>query len=99
VSILVAQSSTLGGQKLADVPVRRALVPAFMRVMEAVAPDKAKIDEAAAVTRWRLHELLRAGYSWDQGVLLAARSDVDLHQAVDLLRRGCPTQTALQILL
>jgi len=70
-----------------------------MRGMKAVAPDKVKIEEAAAVTRWRLHELLRAGYSWDQGVLLASRSEVDLHEAVDLLRKGCPTQTALQILL
>jgi hypothetical protein len=67
--------------------------------MEAVVPERLKLDEAAAVTRWRLHELLRAGYSWDQGVLIASRSEVDLHYAVDLLRKGCPAPTALQILL
>ena len=51
------------------------------------------------ISRWRLAELLRAGYTWDQGVLLACQADVDLHLAIDLLERGCPPATALRILL
>jgi hypothetical protein len=65
--------------------------------MKAVARDGLQL-ETAAVTRWRLDELLRAGYTWDQGVLLAARHDVDLHYAVELVRKGCPPQTAVRIL-
>jgi hypothetical protein len=51
------------------------------------------------VGRWRLKELLRAGYTWDQGVMLACRPEIDLHLAIDLLRKGCPRATALRILL
>ncbi len=54
--------------------------------------------EAAEIARWRLAELLRAGYTWDQGVLIAARSEIDLHLAIELLRKGCPPATALRIL-
>lgn len=66
--------------------------------MRAVPVDRVQI-EAEAVTRWRLHELLRAGYTWDQGVKIASRAEVDLHEAVDLLQMGCPAETALRILL
>jgi hypothetical protein len=69
-----------------------------MQAMGTVAADRVHI-EAAAVTRWRLHELLRAGYTWDQGVKIASRVEVDLHQATDLLRKGCPAETAVRILL
>jgi hypothetical protein len=55
--------------------------------------------EPAEVARWRLSELVRAGYTWDQGVLLAARPEVDLHRAVDLLHKGCPAETAIKILV
>ncbi len=55
--------------------------------------------EPAEVARWRLSELVRAGYTWDQGVLLAARPEVDLHRAVELLRRGCPAELAVKILV
>ena len=55
--------------------------------------------EVAEVARWRLSELVRAGYTWDQGVLLAARPEIDLHDAVKLLRQGCPAETAVKILI
>jgi hypothetical protein len=93
-----SQSSTLGGQKLSEVPVPSSHRARFHAGMRAAAADRIQI-EAAAVTRWRLHELLRAGYTWDQGVKIAPRPDVDLHQAVDLLRKGCPPETAVRILL
>jgi hypothetical protein len=47
---------------------------------------------------WRYDQLVRAGYDNDHAVVLASNLDVDLHQAVDLLRRGCPTETAIRIL-
>ena len=34
----------------------------------------------------------------DDASLLAHHDDVDLHEAVDLVRRGCPPATALRIL-
>jgi hypothetical protein len=56
-------------------------------------------SENERVARWRAEELERAGYSRDAAAQLAARPDVDLHQAVDLLGQGCPAEVALQILL
>jgi hypothetical protein len=52
-----------------------------------------------AVIAWRLEELVRAGYSPDDGTQLALAQRVDLHLAIDLLANGCPPETALQILL
>jgi hypothetical protein len=55
--------------------------------------------EAGRVVDWRRAELERAGYDMPAASQVAARVDVDLHVAVDLLRRGCPPETALKILL
>jgi hypothetical protein len=55
--------------------------------------------EAERIERWRATELERAGYEPLQAAELAARNDVDLHLAVNLLERGCPVETALRILL
>jgi hypothetical protein len=49
--------------------------------------------------RWRIDELERAGYDGRAARTLAARHDVDLHRAVDLLRNGCSLELALKILL
>jgi len=54
--------------------------------------------EAERVFAWRLAELERAGYQHAPALELAERRDVDLHGAVELVRRGCPPETALQIL-
>jgi hypothetical protein len=64
----------------------------------------AKLDlhvetESERIERWRAAELERAGYGADDAVELASRNYVDLHLAVELLERGCPTETALRILL
>jgi hypothetical protein len=48
---------------------------------------------------WRAERLVRAGYDERLAHKLALRSSVDLHRAVDLVRRGCPPQTAADILL
>ena len=52
-----------------------------------------------AVVRWRMLVLLRAGYAWDDAVELATETGVDLHLAVDLVDRGCASETARRILL
>jgi hypothetical protein len=51
------------------------------------------------VERWRAEELLRAGYAPGAAQDLAARADVDLHLAIELLERGCPANVAVRILL
>ena len=55
--------------------------------------------EAERVERWRAEELERAGYGLSAAAVLAASTVVDLHFAIDLLSRGCPQDTAMQILL
>jgi hypothetical protein len=56
-------------------------------------------DEQDRVERWRQDELERAGFAPRDAARLAARNDVDLHRAVELLKRGCPEDLALKILL
>ena len=56
-------------------------------------------NELSQVERWRIDELERAGYDPRAAMTLAARHDVDLHRAVDLLHNGCSPELALKILL
>jgi hypothetical protein len=51
------------------------------------------------ILRWRFDELVRAGYDIGSALLLASHVEIDLHHASTLLRRGCPAETALRILL
>jgi hypothetical protein len=55
--------------------------------------------EAERVLLWREEELERVGYERETARDLAERTYVDLHFAMDLLRRGCPADTAVRILL
>lgn len=55
--------------------------------------------EAELVLSWRMGELERAGYAAAEARQLAELGHVDLHQATSLLRRGCPSELALRILL
>ena len=55
--------------------------------------------EAERIERWRLEELIRAGYPEQGAAALAGRLDIDLHAAVALLERGCAPDVALRILL
>jgi len=57
------------------------------------------LDERECVVQWRFQELLAAGYEPQDALILAANLEVDLHLATDLLRCGCPHETALRILL
>jgi len=56
-------------------------------------------SEAEKVERWRAEALEKVGYDLVSATQLAARHDVDLHQAVELVEAGCPTELALRILL
>jgi hypothetical protein len=55
--------------------------------------------EIERIEAWRAEELRRAGYDRRAAAEIAAHHDVDLHVAVDLVRRGCPQDLALSILL
>jgi hypothetical protein len=54
--------------------------------------------ELDRVERWRTSELMRVGFPGDDAVALAARMDVDLHDAIELVQRGCPPELAIRIL-
>ena len=56
-------------------------------------------NEQERIERWRSQELERAGYGPEAAAALAARHDVDLHLAVELVERGCEPELALRILL
>ena len=61
-------------------------------------------SEAARVERWRLQTLIDAGYPVPLADRLAARPEVDLHQAVELVhpsdgRKPCSPELAAEILL
>ena len=57
------------------------------------------VSEIDRIEQWRHEALERAGYDPESALVLAASHDVDLHQAVGLLQRGCSVELALQILL
>jgi hypothetical protein len=55
--------------------------------------------EADAVVRWRFEALLHAGYDAGSALILAGHLEVDLHEAIRLVERGCPPPLALRIAL
>ena len=61
-------------------------------------PGGARAREPETVTSWRIERLAAAGYPADAALVLALDREVDLHFAVSLLERGCPQDTALEIL-
>ena len=58
-----------------------------------------EVSEVDVVRRWRFDELVRAGYDDEDAIELAFYLDVDLHLATSLVRRGCPSSTAVRIAL
>ena len=55
--------------------------------------------EEQRIESWRMEALERAGYDRRSAAVLACRKDVDLHQAMSLLKNGCTPELALRILL
>ena len=56
-------------------------------------------SEQELVERWRAEELERAGFGPADAASIAARMDIDLHVAIELLLKGCSPELAKQILL
>ena len=54
--------------------------------------------ETERVERWRTAELMRVGLAGDDAVALAGRFEVDLHEAIALVERGCPPALVARIL-
>jgi hypothetical protein len=67
--------------------------------MSAAELETLYVSEIDRIEQWRHEELERAGYDPESAVVLAASHDVDLHDAVRLLKHGCTVDLALQILL
>jgi hypothetical protein len=63
---------------------------------ELLAPQ---ITERDRVEAWRLRVLIDAGYPVQIAERIAGDVDVDLHQAIRLLARGCKPELAAEILL
>jgi len=61
-----------------------------------IAQGEAAFEE---ILDWRFEQLRRVGYDRDQALVVSRRLEVDLHQAVDLIRSGCSCELALLILL
>ena len=56
-------------------------------------------EEAVRVLRWRFETLVRAGYDPDDALELATHPEIDLRAAEMLVRGGCPSRTAVSILV
>ncbi len=67
--------------------------------MTAAQFEDLRTDEAAEVLAWRFDALCRSGFDLDAAALIAANVEVDLHEAVQLVDRGCPPALAARILL
>jgi hypothetical protein len=78
--------------------IRAAAITEYpdMTAAELQIPIETEMDR---IERWRAEELVRAGYDPSDALALAARHDIDLHFAVGLIERGCPYETALDILI
>lgn len=56
-------------------------------------------NERAKVESWRLHVLMEAGYPLPLAERIAAALEADLHEAVELVGKGCEPRIAAEILL
>jgi hypothetical protein len=57
-----------------------------------------QLTEPETVFAWRYLELLDAGYAPQEAEVIAVCMDIDLHEACDLVDRGCPSSLAVAIL-
>ena len=67
--------------------------------VETEAPEETAPDPAARVLGWRIEQLIAVGFDSDAALVLALDRTVDLHEATELVRRGCPPTTAFRILI
>jgi hypothetical protein len=62
-------------------------------------PDLTLDTEDGRVLEWRVWCLLTAGYDEDDAYRIAGDTQIDLHDAVELVKGGCPPELAAEILL
>ena len=55
--------------------------------------------ESDSIRCWRFEQLVRAGFNDEDATEIAFHLDIDLHYATRLVRQGCPSSTALKIVL
>ena len=67
--------------------------------MTAAQFEELEAPEVEAVLRWRFEEFIQLGYDVGSAVILASHVEVDLHEVANLLVRGCPLDTAMQIVI
>jgi hypothetical protein len=71
-----------------------------MSTVETISNELSAVaTEGERIFSWRHASLLAVGYQPRLAFKLALRSEIDLHQAVELVRHGCPPATAARILL
>lgn len=56
-------------------------------------------NEHGKVVEWRYDQIVRRGATREEAILLAERTDVDLHRVLDMLAAGCPAVWVIEILL
>jgi hypothetical protein len=61
--------------------------------------ERLERPEAAKILSWRFDRLVDAGYEPDTASFIAGRVEIDLHEAVGLVLKGCPPATAVRILV
>jgi hypothetical protein len=67
--------------------------------MASASLERSDRGELGRIQKWRLEELLRAGYALPDALEIAVHTEVDLHQATSLIERGCPSSTAVRIVI
>jgi hypothetical protein len=70
-----------------------------LQELETEAPEETTSDPAVRVLGWRIEQLIAVGFESDAALVLALDRTVDLHEATELIRRGCPPSTAFRILI
>lgn len=61
--------------------------------------DAVEQDEISRVLEWRYTQLVHGGYGPSEATELATHVEIDLHEALDFLLRGCPPDIASRILI
>jgi hypothetical protein len=70
-----------------------------IEALQAEAVEDSAPDPAARVLSWRIEQLIAVGFDSDAAFVLALDRSIDLHEATQLVRRGCPPHTAFRILI
>jgi hypothetical protein len=70
-----------------------------LEVLQADAVDEGVFDPGARVLGWRIEQLIAVGFDSDAAIVLALDRTIDLHEATEIVKRGCPPETAFRILV